>query len=290
MDGIRFGVNMVTPGTRAEWVGKCRRAEALGYDVISVADHLGMPAPFPALVLAAEATERVRLTTYVLNVPFYNPALLARDIAATDQFVEGRLELGLGAGYVKDEFDAAGLPFPGAGERIDLLERTIIELRGLYADPDYQPRPAQRGGPPLLIGGWGRRMVSLAARYADIIAFAGLSFDADGAPRDIEAFDERVEFVRGELGDRAGKVQFNVLVQAVTVTDDRTAALAEFQRYAPALSSAQLGELPILLAGTPEQIGTRLRSNQERLGIGYVTVLERDMEEFAPVIALLRGS
>ncbi|MFD2417933.1 LLM class F420-dependent oxidoreductase [Amycolatopsis pigmentata] len=290
MDGFRFGVNMMTPGTRAEWVGKCRRAEALGYDVISVADHLGMPAPFPALVLAGEVTERVRLTTYVLNVPFYNPALLARDVAATDQFVDGRLELGLGAGYVKGEFDAAGLPFPGAGERIDFLERMITELRGLYEDSDYQPRPAQHGGPPLLLGGWGRRMLSLAARHADIIAFAGFSPGVDGGLADFEAFEERVEFVRRELGDRAARIEFNVLVQSVVVTDDRDAALVERLTYAPALSPARLGELPTLLVGTPAEIVARIRSNRERLGIGYVTVLERDMEAFAPVIELLRRS
>jgi probable F420-dependent oxidoreductase len=290
MDEIRFGVNMMTPGTRTEWISKCRRAEALGYDALSVADHLGMPAPFPSLVLAGEVTERVRLTTYVLNAPFYHPAVLARDVAATDQFVDGRLELGLGAGYVKEEFDAAGLPFPGPGERIAFLERTVAEIRGLFADTDYRPRPARHGGPPLLIGGWGRRMLSLAARHADIIAFAGFTPGVDSGLAGIEAFDERVEFVRAELGERVAKVEFNVLIQAVVMTGDRAAALAELQRYAPALSPAQLGEVPTLLVGTPAQMVAQLRANQERLGIGYVTVLERNMEDFAPVMELLRRS
>ncbi|WP_288048082.1 LLM class flavin-dependent oxidoreductase, partial [Nocardia sp.] len=84
--GFRFGVNMVVPKSRAAWVEKCRRAEELGYDVIGIADHLGVPAPFPAMILAAEATQRVRLNTFVLNTPFYNPTLLARDVATADLF------------------------------------------------------------------------------------------------------------------------------------------------------------------------------------------------------------
>jgi probable F420-dependent oxidoreductase len=140
---FRFGVNMTVPDDRASWVDKCRKAEDLGYDVVGVADHLGMQAPFPAIVLAGEVTERVRLTTFVLNAAFYNPALLARDIASTDQFVDGRLELGLGAGYVKAEFDDAGMPFPSAPERIDHFERMIVELRRRYADPAHQPRPTR---------------------------------------------------------------------------------------------------------------------------------------------------
>ncbi|WP_425296721.1 LLM class flavin-dependent oxidoreductase [Nocardia abscessus] len=89
---FRFGVNMVVPEFRSNWIEKCRRAEELGFDVIGVADHLGLPAPFPAMILAAEATERVRLNTFVLNTAFYNPVLLARDVAGADQFTDGRVE------------------------------------------------------------------------------------------------------------------------------------------------------------------------------------------------------
>src|SRR3569833_4522768 len=108
---FRFGVNMVVPDSRAAWVEKCRKVEDLGYDVLSAADHLGMAPPFPALVLAGEVTSRVKLNTFVLNAPFYNPTLLARDVTGTGQINEGRLELGLGAGYVKVVFVAVGLSF-----------------------------------------------------------------------------------------------------------------------------------------------------------------------------------
>lgn len=109
MSRLRFGINLLSPSDRVTWQERCRRAEDLGYDVISVADHLGMPAPFPALVAAAAVTTRPRLSVFVLNTAFYGPALLARDLATTDQLTDGRLDAALGAGYVKDEFDAADL-------------------------------------------------------------------------------------------------------------------------------------------------------------------------------------
>ncbi|OXM74628.1 MULTISPECIES: TIGR03621 family F420-dependent LLM class oxidoreductase [Amycolatopsis] len=283
MLGMRFGVNMMEPGTRAEFVDKVRRAEDLGFDVVTVADHLGMPAPFPALALAAETTSRVRLGTFVLNAPFYHPAVLARDVATTDQFCDGRLELGLGAGYVREEFEAAGLPWPG--RRIDHVERTVVELRRLFADPDYQPRPAQDGGPPLLLGGWGDRMLTMAAEHADTIALTGAPTAKEGGLvglADADAFAERVAFVRSRLGTREAEI--NVLVQLVVVTDDRRAALADLQRFAPDMSVEAIGELPTLLVGSVPEIVAQLSDMREKLGITYVSVLERSMADFAQVL------
>jgi probable F420-dependent oxidoreductase len=280
---------MLVPSSRAEWVAKCRRAEELGYDVIGVPDHLGMPAPFPALILAAEATEHPRLTTYVLNAPFYNPTLLAREVTGTDQFTDGRLELGLGAGYVKAEFDEAGLPFPSARERVDHLERTVLELQRRYADPEHRPQPTQKPGPPLLLAGRGDRLLTFAAEHADIIGFNGAAAGNEGgrplfAP--VEALDERVEFVRNKLGGR--DVEFNIIVFRIAITDDRAAALEEATSLFGGLTPAQLGELPILHFGTVDQIAEKIRENRKRFGFSYVTVPEHDLETFAPVIGLLR--
>ncbi|MFI1460186.1 TIGR03621 family F420-dependent LLM class oxidoreductase [Nocardia carnea] len=287
---FRFGVNMVVPDSRHDWVRKCRRAEELGYDVIGVADHLGLAPPFPALVLAAENTERVQLNTFVLNAPFYNPVLLAREIAGTDRFVEGRLELGLGAGYVREEFDTAGIPFGSGASRVAYLEQTVRTLHDLFADPGYEPQPARPGGPPLLIGGWGDRMLTLAARYASVVALTGAATTGAGTLRlaGPPAIDERVRFVRTALGERAGEVELNILVQAVVPAGRR----AEFlDRYGPFVDPgvlAAVDELPTVLLGSPGQIADRLRANRERFGFGYVTVLEPDLETFAPVIAEFR--
>lgn len=164
---------MTTPDVGEAWRARCVRAEALGYDVILVPDHLGMVAPFPALVAAAAATERPRLGTFVLNAAFWNPALLAREIATTDALTGGRLEVGLGAGYVREEHERAGLEFLPPGERVGHLIRTVTELDRLLGDEVELPRPVQLPRPPLLIGGNGDRVLRLAAEHAEIAAFTG---------------------------------------------------------------------------------------------------------------------
>ncbi|MYW91832.1 TIGR03621 family F420-dependent LLM class oxidoreductase [Amycolatopsis rubida] len=286
---FRFGVNMVLPGSRDEWGAKCRRVEELGYDVLSVADHLAIAPPFPALVLAGAVTERVRLNTFVLNAPFYNPVLLARDVAGTDQFVSGRLELGLGAGYVKAEFEAAGMPFPSAGARVDHLELTIKELGRLYADPEYAPKPVQSGGPPLMIGGRGDRLLSLAAEHAATIAFSGMAKVRDGAPPMLataESVEERTRFVAERLAGRAA--EFNVLVQFVQITDDRESALREIlARLGGTLTLDELAEVPTVLVGTVEEIAEQLVAHRARFGFSYFTILEPNLEVLAPVVKLL---
>ncbi|MBH0780791.1 TIGR03621 family F420-dependent LLM class oxidoreductase [Nocardia bovistercoris] len=287
---FRFGVNMAIPTSRGKWVEKCRRAEELGFDVIGVADHLGMPAPFPALILAAEATERVRLNTFVLNTPFYNPVLLAREVATADQFTDGRVELGLGAGYVKAEFEAADIPFLAGGRRVDHLEHTITTLKRLFVDPDHQPRTVQRPGPPLLVAGWGDKLLTVAAEHADIVAFTGASTGVDGALQIAgpEAMADRVAFARRALGARAADTEFNLLVQRVLPHDELPALLAELGPVLPAAVAEQPEKLPILLIGSPADIADRVRDLRTRYGFTYITVLESSMEAFAPAIPLLR--
>jgi alkanesulfonate monooxygenase SsuD/methylene tetrahydromethanopterin reductase-like flavin-dependent oxidoreductase (luciferase family) len=217
---------MMAPASRSEWVDKCRKAEDLGYDVICVADHLEMPSPFPALTLAAEVTERPKLCPFVLNAGFYHPTLLARDITTTNQLTDGRLELGIGAGYVKAEFEKAGIPWQSAGRRIDHLERTLDELDSLDL--------------PLLIGGWGERTLRLAAQRADIVGLTGAFDDGQGTLRLASPTDfiERMKFLRTALGDR--EVELNILVQLVAITDDRREMLEQLQPYDPNLSVDEL--------------------------------------------------
>ncbi|KUM70021.1 LLM class F420-dependent oxidoreductase [Streptomyces curacoi] len=291
---FRFGVNLMTPAPTGEWRAKCRRAEELGYDVLLVPDHLGMPAPFPALVAAAEATERPRLGTFVLNAGFWNPALLAREVATTDALTGGRLELGLGAGYVQAEHDSAGLPFGTPGERVDHLRRTVEELERLLGSPDHQPRPVQEPRVPLLIGGNGDRVLRLAAEHADIAAFGGAYPDPRSTtgrllPITAEQFDERVARYRKFAASRAEPAELNLLVQMVAVTEDREGTVQPLLDRVPELTLTQALELPILLIGTLEQIVDQVLARRERYGFSYLTVLEPYMEAFAPVIERLRG-
>ncbi|QDQ10187.1 TIGR03621 family F420-dependent LLM class oxidoreductase [Streptomyces spectabilis] len=291
---FRFGVTMMAPSAGDEWRKKCRRAEELGYDVILVADHLGMPAPFPALVAAAEATERPRVGTFVLNAGFWNPALLAREVATTDALTGGRLELGLGTGYVRSEFDAAGLPWPTAGERVSHLVRTIEEVDRLLTSPEHRPEPRQRPRPPLLVGGDGDRVLKVIAEHADIAAFTGtrgVPGDPDGRLTVLtaEAVGERVAAYQRFAAARSAPAELNLLIQVVEETRDRRATVRPSLGRVPHLTEDEALEVPILLLGTVRQMADQLRAQRERYGFSYIAVLERSLEAFGPVIEELRG-
>lgn len=286
---FRFGLCVFTPAGRADWVAKVRAAEDLGYDVVSVSDHLGMPAPVPTLLLAAEATERVRVGTLVLNTTFYEPAVLARDLATVDRYSGGRLEIGLGAGYDKAQFDAAGLPWTPAKERTKKLERTVAEIRRAVAG-DHHARFARPGGPSLLIAGRGDKVLRLAAEQSDVVAFTGTTpvRDGDGLRLGSPAETvERIEYVRGLLGNRVDEVELNVAIHRVLPTG-RAAGVTDVWQNELGLSADELAELPSVLVGSPEECADRLRERRKTLGLTYYTVLEPEMEAFAPVIEVLR--
>ncbi|MFI1393908.1 LLM class F420-dependent oxidoreductase [Streptomyces sp. NPDC020681] len=288
---FRFSVNMLTPTGGEEWRKKCRRAEELGYDVIQVPDHLGMMAPFPALVAAAAVTERPRLGTFVLNAGFWNPTLLAREIATADVLTGGRLEVGIGAGYVKEEHDRAGLEFLAPGGRVGHLRRTVEELKRLLADDGHLPKAVQRPGPPLLIGGNGDRVLRLAVEHADVVAFTGARESKDGLKvLTGEELDGRIAAYRKAAAGRADEQELNLLIQFVAVTDDREAAVRDLLPLAPHLSAEQVLQLPLLAVGTVGQIADQLRAQRERYGFSYISVLDPYLETFGPVIEELRGS
>ncbi|MBF6341401.1 TIGR03621 family F420-dependent LLM class oxidoreductase [Nocardia abscessus] len=287
---FRFGLCVFTPSTRAEWVAKVRAAEELGYDVVSVSDHLGMPAPIPTLLLAAEATERIRIGTLVFNTSFYNPTVLARDIATVDRYSGGRVELGLGAGYDRAQFDAAGLPWLGAGERVSLLERTVAEFRRPRAHLDQFARFEQPSGPPILIAGRGERVLRLAAEQADIIAFTGTTRVRDGDGLKLGGIAEvtgRIELARRLLGDRIEEVELNIPIHRV-LPKGTTDGVTDVWQNPLEYGADELAELPSLLFGTPEECADTLRERRKTLGLTYYTVLEPEMEAFAPIIEALR--
>ncbi|WP_328840382.1 LLM class F420-dependent oxidoreductase [Streptomyces europaeiscabiei] len=288
---FRFGVNLLSPTSAGEWRAKCRRAEQLGYDVILVPDHLGMPAPFPSLVAAAEATERPRLGTFVLNAGFWNPTLLAREVATTDALTGGRLELGLGTGYVPAEHEKAGLPWGSPGERVDHLLRTVEELDRLLGSEEHEPRPAQRPRVPLLIGANGDRMLRITAEHADIAAFTGARTAAGGKlePLTADELDERVGRYREFAAGRKEPAELNLLIQIVELAEDRGAAVRPWLGHLPNLSEEQALQLPLVLVGTLGEIVDQVLAQRERYGFSYLTVLEPNMEIFAKVVEALHG-
>ncbi|SQD93437.1 MULTISPECIES: TIGR03621 family F420-dependent LLM class oxidoreductase [unclassified Parafrankia] len=289
---FRFGTGLLEIPRGEAWTTTARRAEELGYDVLLVPDHIGNTAPLPALVAAAAVT-KLRLGTLVLNTGFYNPVLLAREVATTDQVTGGRLELGLGTGYVREEFEALGLELGTARERVDQLERTLATLRTVLDNPESVPAPAQERV-PLLVAGNGNRVLRLAAEHADIVGFLGMAFspESPGGLRLISnaTFAERVAYFADVVGERDAQVERNLLIQAVIITDDRDAALRHLQAAQLPVPLEDLDDSPLLLIGDLEQVTDRVRELRDRFGISYLTVIEHYQEAFAPVVEALRGT
>ncbi len=311
MQPFRFGVSARHAQSRAEWMDKARKVEALGYATLTVPDHLtGLVAPMPALISAAEATKTLRLGTYVLNNDLRHPVLVAREAATVDLLSDGRLELGLGAGSIKSEYDEAGFSFDPGGTRVERLAESVTIIKRLLSGEQVSftgrhyrvtghriaPPAAQQPHPPLLIGGNSRRLLALAAREADIVGFSGLTFRQGGAaPPDLSGWtvsgvDERVRLVREAAGDaRFALLELNALVQRVVVTDDRRQAAEELARNSPQLTADAVLQSPYVLIGTVGQIVEDLHAYRDRWGISYYVVHEPYMDAFAPAVARLAG-
>jgi probable F420-dependent oxidoreductase len=294
------------------FLNKCREAERQGFDAVYAPDHLGEVSPFAALVAAAAATERLRVGTGVLATPWWNPHLLAREVATTDFLTGGRLELGLGAGYSKAEFDEAGIDWVPFGQRVDRLADTIATLGKLFASDGYDFRrpiregmglrdiaPVQRRGfegtgPPLMVGGTGDRMMRLAAQHADIVSVTGM-LQAKGKPPGVlqigtaDLAEDRVNFVRRHAGERAEQFEWNILISAVVVTDDRRAAAETVKaQFGLEMSVDEVLETPFVLIGTADQMAEQVRASRERFGFTHLTVNGMFIDSFAPVIERLR--
>lgn len=260
---LRFSLGIHAAESLTVLQDKVKRYEDIGFDALHLPDHLGAPAPFPVLTAIASATSRVRLGTYVLNAGFYKPALLARDAGEVDQLSGGRLDLGLGAGYVREEFEAAELPYPTARERVDHLEHVTTYLK------KHLPKM------PILIAGNGNRLLTIAAQHADIIGLTGASSLAD-----------RIEFVRNAAGDRFADLELNLAITAVPSGDSEQADLALTRRFMD-LSDEELLALPSVLSGSPSGIADTLRSYRENYGLTSFTFQENHVDTIAKVIAEL---
>jgi probable F420-dependent oxidoreductase len=263
---FRFSIGIHSAKSSAALRDKAGRLEDSGFDALHLPDHIGAPAPFPVLAALAANTTGVRLGTYVLNACFYKPALLARDAAAVNDLSDGRLELGLGAGYVKEEFDAAELPYPSARERVDYLEHVTTYLK------QHLPEV------PILIAGNGNRLLTVAAKHADKIGLTGAN----------NALAERIEFVRAAAGDRFADLELNLAITAVPSDSSGKPDLRMTRRYTPNLSDEELLALPAVLSGSPRDIADTLRGYQETYGLTSVTVQEQHAETIAKVIAEFR--
>ncbi len=311
MKPFRFGVTVGRAGSRAQWVEKARKIEDLGYDVLTVPDHLtDLFAPMPAVLSAADATKHLRVGTNVLNNDLRHPVLVAREAATVDLLTDGRLQLGLGAGSLKSEYDQAGLGFDRGGTRVERLAEAVTIIKGLlegeevsFAGRHYRvtghtiaPLPVQRPHPPLLIGGNGPQLLTLAAREADIVGFSGINFRQGGTiPPDLSGWrastvDERVRLVREAAGaERYARLELSALVQRVVVREDRRGAAGELTSRWTELTPDEILQSPYVLIGTVDQMVEDLLARRERWGFSYYAIFEPYLDTFAPIVARLAG-
>ena len=236
---FRFGVMGRTIGPRSAWLDMVRRVEALGYDSLMFPDHFirGLD-PIAALAAAAVATSRLRLGGFVFDNDFRHPVVLAMAAATIDMLSEGRLELGIGAGWLREEYEKSGIPFDPAGVRIErmteavrLVKRLLAEERVDHAGDFYAvsdltlpPRPVQRPHPPIIIGGGSRRVLSVAAREADIVGITTRALHdgtKDNTDMTAAATARKIEWIREAAGDRFERLELNIICTTVVVTDDR---------------------------------------------------------------------
>lgn len=269
---FRFGVGLQAARRSTSVQDWARRVEADGFDVAHMADHLYTTAPFPMLTALALATQRLRVGTFVLNAGFYRPALLTRDVTSLRDLSDGRFDVGIGAGYVKEEFEQAELPFPTAGQRVAWMGHVIEHLRQHAADV------------PILVAGNGDKLLTIAAQHADIIGLTG------GGPITAESdpLADRIAFVRAAAGARFDELELNLSIIAMPTDGSGVPDLSIARRFLPGLSDEEMLLAPTVLSGSTADIVDRVRELRDRYGVTYITVQQQHAEAFAKVIADLR--
>ncbi|HEU5198002.1 MAG TPA: TIGR03621 family F420-dependent LLM class oxidoreductase [Ktedonobacterales bacterium] len=290
---FRFGVVAAYAQSHTAWITLARKAEELGYATLLMPDraNIGSFAPIPALAVAAEATTRLRVGSYVFCNDYRHPVLLAREAATVDVLSEGRFELGLGAGVGPFEFQQLGIPFADAGVRVGRLEEALHVIKRLFTEESVDfagkyytitqvkgyPKPAQKPRPPLLVAGAGERMLKLAAREADIIAI-GSKIAGRGADPTDATMEQKIAWIKEAAGQRFDSLELSQTIFDVQLTDSSA-------ELSPQAGGPPIPKKPMLTS----QAVDYLLEQRNRFGFSYLHVYEGQMENFAPVVAQLAG-
>jgi probable F420-dependent oxidoreductase len=319
---FRFGLQAFEATSAKEWLDTARRVEELGYSTLFTTDHYFGPgsiaetsghrpvdvAPIAAMTAAAMVTDSLRVGCRVFNVDLHQPVVLAKELATLDMLSDGRLEVGLGAGWVQAEYEGLGVQMDRAGVRIERLGEVVGLMRAhwsgdeLAVDGKYVhvhgfsglPAPVQTPHPPIFIGGGREKILTLAGRLADIVSLnfdnsAGKLGASSVASSGADETAQKLEWVRAGAGDRFDEIELEIGAYFVAVNDDPGPSItAMAQRFG--VSEEALGAHPHALIGTVESICDVLQERRERFGLSYVTVAQRNMEEFAPVVTRLAGT
>ncbi len=301
---FRFGVLVSRADSAEEWRAQARKAEDLGYATLLVADHFGRQlAPLPALVAAAQATKHLRVGTFVLDNDFRHPAVTAKEAATVAVLTQHRFELGIGAGWNPVDYEKAGLVFEPAGTRVGKLEEAVqiircflegqaVNFRGrYYTVQGLEPSPKPEQAPKIMIGAAGRRMLTLAARHADVLNFPdrpSVGVSTAGNPGLGLSMPEQMAIVRCEAGDRYADLELSSLtIPRITTEIEKTIEqLAVQMRTTPEVVDA----MPGTLVGSLEAIAEKLHANRERYDISYAVIPGAAIDSMAPLVARLAGS
>ena len=305
---FRFGVQATNASTRSAWTEFSRRVESLGYDVLTMPDHFDEQlAPGPALMAAAAVTDRLRIGALVWDNDYRHPVVLAKELATMDVLSDGRLEIGLGAGWLVKDYEQAGMPYDRPGVRIERMVEGIEVMTALFADGpvDYAgthyritglegtPKPVQRPRPPILIGGGGPKMLQVCAAHADIVGINGTMVNgvvdaAAIATMTAEAVQDKVATLRSHAGDRFESIELNVRAFMVSVTDDAAGTIDGVAAML-GVEASMVAETPYALVGSVDKIVEDLLARREQYGFSYVIVGAAEVDAFAPVVARLAG-
>jgi len=308
---IRFGVVSETVLDGPAWAAQAHRLEDAGISSLLLRDHFAAGAfgqqlaPFSALAAAAAVTTRLRVGTVVLANDFRHPAIVAHEAASLHQLSGGRFELGLGAGWYQPEYQAAGIPFDRAGQRIDRLEESLAIIGGLLTRTpvrhsgtwyqidglDLDVLPPGPGRPPLLIGAGGPRMLRLAARHADIVGILPAPIrdpddSEDPADRLPPALDAKLDVLRAAAGDRFGQLELSSFA-TFRITDRRRASTDELiaQRGWSGIDAEAVWQMPTIFVGSVAQIHQDLAARRDRFGLSYLVTADRELPALAEIAA-----
>jgi len=297
-------------GTARGWAAQARRAEDLGYAALLMPDHFGdQLAPVPALAAVAAATSTLRLGSLVFGNDYRHPIVLAKEAATLDVLSEGRFELSLGAGWMKTDYEEAGLTYDTPRVRVERFEEAVQVVQGLlrtdgpfsFDGAYYQvhehtllPRPVQQPGPPLIIGGGGRRVLSFAARHADIVSINVNLREGIGGPESApnaspERTREKVSWVKEAAGARFDQLELNALIGFVMITDD-AAGIAGAMAPHFGISDEEALHIPLALLGTLDEMIEELQWRRREYGISYWSIESDAWEALGPVVTKLAGT
>jgi len=307
---FRFGIQLSTAPTAQAWADLARQAEDRGFDVVFVPDHFtDQLAPIPAMMAAADATTTLKVGCLVFDNDYKHPVVLAKEMASLDVLTGGRTELGLGAGWMRTDYDQAGMPYDEPGVRVDRMAEGLAVIKGLFAEGPFSysgehytiteldglPKPVQQPGPPILIGGGRPRVLRIAAQQADIVGInpslrAGAIGTETVADTTSAATDQKLAWVKDAAGDRYADLELNTLVVAATHTDDR-AGTAEGIAALFGAPAEDVLDSPHVWIGDTAQLCDTMRERRERWDLSYYVLQGAEtMESMAPVVAELAGT